>query len=157
MTKDEMIRAFDNHIAAEQGGDYDAMVDTMTVDCHRQQPGFGFDLRGGRTAHRHYYRAWFGAFQTTPDSTTDSSHRAFGEDALVLWMNVQLTMQHDFLGIAATGRTARLPMVTIFRFKNGLVRAEITHYDTATMCTELGLSRAEMASALQALAARYAD
>jgi hypothetical protein len=153
MTNAEMVAAVERHMDAERRRDFDAMVETMTVDCYRKQPGFGFHLRGGRPASRAYYEAWFTSFRGSPEENPRPP--AFADEFMVLPLHSTLTMERDFLGIRATGRTARLPMMTLFPFKDGLVHAEETIYDTASFCEQLGISREEMSSALQALAARF--
>jgi steroid delta-isomerase-like uncharacterized protein len=149
-----MDEALAVHMAAELRGDLDEMVATMSEECYRRQPGFGFSIEG-RPSSREYYAAWFPAFQSPGQAAPELNGRAYGEDSVVLWMVVTLVMVQDFLGIEATHRSATLPMITIFTFRDGLVESETTHYDTADMCEQLGIDRAEMTGALRGLAARF--
>jgi steroid delta-isomerase-like uncharacterized protein len=155
MTNDEMTDAFQRHMEAEHRGDLDAMVNTMSEDCYREQPGYGFVLRGGRPASRAYYDAWFSAFP--PSGGGQLLGRAFGDDVMVLWMNASMTMEGDFLGIPATHRTASVRAVTIVPFRDGLPQAEITHIDSASWCEQIGIPRDEMKAALQSLVAAHGD
>jgi steroid delta-isomerase-like uncharacterized protein len=154
MTHEEIDRALAVHLAAEQRGDIDEMVATMSTRCCRRQPGFGFYIEG-RPSSSEYYAAWFPAFQPPGDVAPELGGRAYGENTVVLWMVVSLTMKKDFLGVKATNRTARLPMITVFTFRDGLVESETTHYDTADMCDQLGIDRQEMIEAYAWLAAKY--
>jgi SnoaL-like domain len=152
LTKDEMIAAWQRHVDAEVRRDYDEMVNTMSEDCYRKNIGFGYHLRGGHSAHRAHYEAWFGAFQSLGGEILGS---AFGDDVIVQWMESTQLMKGDYLGIPATNRTASGPLVVIAPFRDGLVEAEIVYFDTLSWCEQLGIPLATMRSAMQRFAARY--
>ena len=147
MAHEEMIDTFRRHMDAEHRGDLDAMVNTMSEDCYREQPGFGYVLRGGRAASRAHYETWFSAFR--PGGEGEILGRAFGDDVMVLWMVGSQIMEGDYLGISATHRTATVPTVVIVPFHDGLPQAELVYFDTATWCEQLGISREAMKAALQ--------
>ena len=144
----EVIKA---HMAAEDRQDVEATLATFTEDCYYSVPGLGVELRG-----KDQIRAWYEeTYAAVPDfRNTDERYYESGSN-FFFEANIAGTHLGDWAGWAPTGRVFSLPiMVRIPIAADGLMEAEIVHFDSAALFMQLGIlpqrgSRPERA--LQAL------
>jgi steroid delta-isomerase-like uncharacterized protein len=124
------------HMAAEDRKDLDATVATFTEDCYYSVPGLGVELRG-RDEIRHWYQDTFAA---VPDfRNTDERYYECG-DNVFFEANIEGTHTGTWAGWAPTGRSFKLPiLVRIPIAADGLLEAEIVHFDNAGLFMQLGI------------------
>jgi hypothetical protein len=143
MTPDEMLAVYRRHRAAEDAGNFAAVMETLTADCFLEQVSLGLRSEGKDDATR-AYEAWFGAF---PDLGPIPEGIAFGDDVLVAFGQLHGTMERAWLGLAPTGQEFTVPLVNIVPFKDGLMRGERILYDAAMFAEQLGLDVHELRAA----------
>jgi steroid delta-isomerase-like uncharacterized protein len=129
----EVVRA---HMAAEDRQDLDATVATFTEDCYYEVPGLGIRLRG-----KDQIRAWYAdTFAAVPD-LRNTDERYYETDGNVFFeASIEGTHLGSWAGWAPTGRSFRLPI--LFRIPiadDGLMEAEIVHFDNAGLFMQLGI------------------
>jgi steroid delta-isomerase-like uncharacterized protein len=133
----EVVKA---HMAAEDRQDLEATVATFTEDCYYQVPGLGIELRG-----RDEIRRWYeDTFAAVPD-LRNTDERYYESDGNVFFeANIEGTHLGSWAGWAPTGRRFRLPLlVRIPIAADGLMEAEIVHFDNAGLFMQLGILPAQ--------------
>ena len=124
------------HMAAEDRQDLDATVATFTDDCYYDVPGLGIHLRG-----KEEIRGWYeDTFTAVPD-LRNSDERYYESDGNVFFeASIEGTHLGPWAGWAPTGRTFSLPiLVRIPIAADGLMEAEIVHFDNAGLFVQLGI------------------
>jgi steroid delta-isomerase-like uncharacterized protein len=124
------------HMAAEDRQDVDATVATFTEDCYYDVPGLGVHLRG-----RDQIRTWYEeTFAAVPDlRNSDERYYECGRNVF-FEATIEGTHLGDWAGWAPTGRSFRLPiLVRIPIAADGLLEAEIVHFDNAGLFMQLGI------------------
>lgn len=89
--------------------------------------------------------AFFAAF---PDYGVTLEGFANAPGVVACWGRARLTLRGDFLGIAATGRTAELPVFCVFRLGAAALLSERFFFDLAALCEQVGVPVAELSTAL---------
>ena len=148
------------HMAAEDRQDLDATVATFTEDCYYQVPGLGIELRG-----KDEIRRWYeDTFAAVPDFRNSDERYYECGDNVFFEANIEGTHTGTWVGWAPTGRRFRLPMlVRIPIAPDGLMEAEIVHFDNAGLFMQLGIlpsqgsSQERVMQALHRLRMRVAD
>jgi steroid delta-isomerase-like uncharacterized protein len=129
----EIVKA---HMAAEDRQDLDATVATFTEDCYYLVPGLGIELRG-RDEIRRWYEETFVAvpdFRNTDERYYESDGNVFFE------ASIEGTHLGTWAGWAPTGRRFSVPiLVRIPIAADGLIEAEIVHFDNAGLFMQLGI------------------
>jgi steroid delta-isomerase-like uncharacterized protein len=124
------------HMAAEDRQDLDATVATFTESCYYSVPGLGIELSG-----KDEIRRWYAdTFAAVPDfRNTDERYYDCG-DNIFFEANIEGTHTGTWAGWAPTGRTFKLPiLVRIPIAADGLLEAEIVHFDNAGLFMQLGI------------------
>ncbi len=78
-------------------------------------------------------------FRSFPDYAIEADGIAAENGAVVCWGAVRQTFGGPFLGFAPTGRSARLPFVSVFEGRNGRLTRERYFFDLASLCDQIGL------------------
>ncbi len=78
-------------------------------------------------------------FQAFPDYGVEADGIAAEGAAVACWGKARQTFRGAFLGNAPTGRSARLPFVSVFEARNGRLTRERYFFDLATLCEQIGL------------------
>ncbi|MEY2478487.1 MAG: hypothetical protein QOG87_3802 [Actinomycetota bacterium] len=143
MTPNEMQQLFRQHREAEARRDYDAVIETFTEDCYLATIALGRRSEG-REAARAAYVAYFTAF---PDLTPEDHGFAFGDDVLVSWGALQGTSAGEWLGVAPSSGTFRVPFTNVTEFRDGRMKGESIYFDLATLCEQADLPLAEIRAA----------
>lgn len=81
MNRDEMLRLFEAHRAAEAARDFDAILATFVDDCFLETVRSGC----GRRARWQPGLLIEGFFTAFPDLSPDDQGMAFGDDVIVVW------------------------------------------------------------------------
>ncbi len=125
-----------DHMAAEDRQDIEATVSTFSDDCYYRVPGLGIELRG-KDQIRQWYRETFVA---VPD-LRNTDERYYESDGNVFFeANIEGTHLGTWAGWAPTGRSFSLPiLVRIPITPDGLMEAEIVHFDNAGLFMQLGV------------------
>jgi steroid delta-isomerase-like uncharacterized protein len=129
----EVVKA---HMAAEDRQDLEATVATFTEDCYYAVPGLGIELRG-----KDEIRRWYeDTFAAVPD-LRNTDERYYESDGNVFFeASIEGTHLGTWAGWAPTGRRFRLPLlVRIPIAADGLMEAEIVHFDNAGLFMQLGI------------------
>jgi steroid delta-isomerase-like uncharacterized protein len=129
----EIVKA---HMAAEDRQDLDATVATFTEDCYYDVPGLGIHLRG-----KQEIREWYeDTFRAVPD-LRNSDERYYESDGSIFFeANIEGTHLGPWAGWAPTKRKFSLPiLVRIPIAADGLMEAEIVHFDNAGLFMQLGI------------------
>ncbi|MFF5970881.1 ester cyclase [Streptomyces sp. NPDC012769] len=143
MDRDEMIRVFETHRAAEAARDYDAILATFVADCYLDTVPLGLRSEG-RDAARAAYQGYFTAF---PDLRPDDQGQAFGDDVIVVWGVLRGTSGGDWLGVPPSGRGFAVPFTNVAPFRDGRMAGETLYFDLATLCEQSGIDLARIRAA----------
>jgi steroid delta-isomerase-like uncharacterized protein len=124
------------HMEAEDRQDLDATLATFTDDCYYQVPGIGIELRG-----KDQIRAWYEeTFAAVPDFRNSDERYYESEGNVFFEANIEGTHLGTWAGWAPTGRRFKVPiLVRIPIAADGLMEAEIVHFDNAGLFMQLGL------------------
>lgn len=89
--------------------------------------------------------AFFTAF---PDYTVALEHLVADGAAAACWGAMRLTLRGPLGTVPPTGRTARLPVCSIFTTRDGLLAGERFFFDLHALCTQLGVAVQDVDAAL---------
>jgi hypothetical protein len=107
---------------------------------------------GLTSADREDTRAQLGAFfHTFPDYAVTLDGFATSPGIVTCWGRARLTFAADFLGLAATGRTADVPIFCVFEMAGPSIASERFFFDLAAFCEQIGTPVADMSAALSGL------
>ncbi len=107
-------------------------------------PSFGIASRS-REETVGQLHAFFHAF---PDYGVTLEHMTFGAGAVGCWGRARMTLKGAFLNIAATDRTADVPVFSAFTFADDRLAGERFFVDLAMLCDGIGVRIEEMQAAL---------
>jgi len=124
------------HMAAEDRQDLDATLATFTEECYYSVPGLGVELRG-----KDEIRRWYeDTFAAVPDFRNSDERYYECGDNVFFEANIEGTHSGTWAGWAPTGRAFKVPiMVRIPIAADGLLEAEIVHFDNAGLLMALGI------------------
>lgn len=136
MTRGEMMKLQDEHVAAETQKDIVAATAGYLEDCYYQNVPLGFRIRGRMAVAAYYERSW----KALPDGEVTIEGEAFGEDVAVHWGTFRSTFRGTLLGSGATERKLEFPVISVLAFRDGRIRSESLMFDLATLCDQAGVS-----------------
>lgn len=140
-TARSLTRAY-GHAKSEQ--DAGAALSVCSPDFVLDTPSMGSVTRGTEET-----RATLGLFFSVfPDYAFAIEGIAAEQGSVACWGHVRMTFGGDFLGIAATGRTAELPAVSVFTCAGGALTSERFYLDLAGLCSGIGVAVDDMRAAL---------
>ena len=129
----DMVKA---HMAAEDRQDLDATVATFTEDCYYEVPGLGIHMRGKDEIRRWYEQT----FAAVPDFRNANERYYESEGNVFFEADIEGTHLGTWAGWAPTGRRFSTPiLVRIPIAEDGLIEAEIVHFDNAGLFMQLGI------------------
>jgi steroid delta-isomerase-like uncharacterized protein len=129
----EVIKA---HMEAEDRRDVEATVATFTDDCYYDVPGLGIHLRGKDEIRRWYEES----FAAVPDFRNANERYYECEGNVFFEADIEGTHLGTWAGWAPTGKRFSLPiLVRIPIAADGLIEAEIVHFDNAGLFMQLGI------------------
>lgn len=121
---------------AKSQQDVAAAVKLLHPDMLLENPAFGTRARG-RAENAKALTRFFAAF---PDYTVDLQGKASGDNTLVCWGTVRMTMTGDRFAEAPNGRQTELPVFIQFSFKDDLIASERFFFDLSELCAQSGVS-----------------
>jgi predicted ester cyclase len=148
MRPDEMEALFRVHREAEARRDYDAVIETFAEHCYLETVALGLRSEG-RDAARAAYVGYFTAFS---DLAPDDEGVAFGDDVMITWGHLAGTSGGDWLGVAPSGGTFRVPFTNVTTFVDGRMVGESIYFDLATLCEQAGVPLDQIRAAAKARA-----
>jgi steroid delta-isomerase-like uncharacterized protein len=96
----------------------------------------------GRAAIGDVYRAWFTAF---PDVVVTADELIVEGNRAVQVATITGTDLGGFMGVPATGKPFRMPIVFLFTFADGLIAYERRIYDFTGLLLQIGVLKAKPA------------
>lgn len=89
--------------------------------------------------------AFFAAF---PDYAVDLEDLVADGTTVACWGEMHCTLRGPLGALPPTGRTARVPVCSIFTTRDGLLASERFFFDLHALCTQLGVSVHDVDAAL---------
>ena len=142
MTRDELVRLWDDHLAGEfVTKDVEATLATMVDDAEVDHVPVHTGGRG-KDELRTFYRDVF--IPSWPDDLRQTSlNRVVGDGQVV--DEIRTTFTHDrrmdwFLpGVPPTHRPVDVDIIVVVRFRDGKIARERIYWDQATVLRQVGL------------------
>ncbi|HEY1707807.1 MAG TPA: ester cyclase [Rhizomicrobium sp.] len=152
MTRDEIMKVYREHVAAELAHDSVKAASTYHPDgTYRHMPtGIFFQ---GRDAVRLQYAASYVNF---PDQIFEIEGEVVEGTTIVHWSTLRATAKGPFLGLPPTRRRIELPFVARIEFRDGLMAGETLWYDMLTLCEQAGYDPEAVRKASAAARAQFA-
>ena len=137
----------ERYAAAKSRQDVDAALAVCAPGFVLDTPAFGTRSRdrAETAAQLHVFFAAFPDYRVAVDGLLADDGR------VACWGTATMTLRGPLLDIAPTGRTARVPFVSVFTAAGGLLTGERFYFDLATLCAQLGLSTDRVAASLATL------
>ena len=139
MTRDDAERFFERRLDAWNRRDIEALTLDHTEDCVVESP-IGGEMRG-RAAIEQVYRAMFAGF---PDMRIEDPEIVVEHDRVVQILNLAGTNTGGFMNLPPTGKHFSLPVVVLFRMRDGLIAHEKRVYDFSRFLMEIGVLKAKL-------------
>ena len=133
MTRDDIVALFKRRQEALSRHDTAALAELHAPDGVLESPMAGGTAKG-REAIEQVYRSFFTALSPTFEAEAllvDGDHVAH-------LMHSEGTHRGWFLGLPATGRTFRLPMVSLCEVRDGFIVHERRIYDFTGLLVQVG-------------------
>lgn len=144
LTRMQMKRLQDEHVAAETRKDLAGAVAGYLEDCYYQNVPLGFRIQGRERVAAYYRRTW----DALPDGEVAVEGEAFGNDVAVHWGTFRSTFRGTLLGAGSATRRLEFPVISVLTFRDGKIRSESLVFDLATMCEQIGVSLDEARRAI---------
>lgn len=134
MTRQEMDRLVEQHIAAEKAGDTVGCVAMYTDDVEHDVVGAPHGPLHGTNAAQGFYD-----FLTTNIKTEEMAvtHSYYGGDFCVLEHDWTGTVPGEFMGIPGEGRRITFRMLHVFEFRDGKISRENVWLDGGAIAAQL--------------------
>lgn len=133
---------FEQHMQAELDGDLDRTMATMSATPHLNHVPVRAGAFGRPSVRDFYDKHLVGKF-FPPDVTIEPISRTVDNDQVVdeLVISFTHTQAIDWMlpGVAATGRSVRIPLVVIVRVADGTVTHEHIYWDQASVLVQIGM------------------
>ena len=138
MTRDETTRFFDRWHQAWAAQDVAALANLYAADCKVTSPMFG--KMQGRAAVTESFKRLFKAF---PDWKLKTEQLIVDEDRAAVVFSTNATHSAEFMGLPATGRTAKITGVLVQKLDDSLIDEELRLYDFTALLVQVGVLRAK--------------
>lgn len=141
MTRSEMVALADRCYAAIAGRDAVAVAAEHAETCVMDSPTAGGTITG-RDAIAGVYRLWFDAF---PDLTITREELLVDEDRFAQRFTLSGTDTGGFLGLKASGRQFKVPVVLMCQARGGQIVHARPVYDFSGVLIQIGILKAKPA------------
>jgi steroid delta-isomerase-like uncharacterized protein len=138
MTREEIDAFFARRQEAWKRRDLDMLMRDYSDDCIVDSPAGG--KMKGRAAIEKVYREFFSSF---PDLALDRPDYIIDKDRVAQTSTVTGTNKGGFMNLPPTGKRVSIPMVWIFRLKDGKIVEEQRVYDFTGMLLQAGVLKAK--------------
>ncbi len=140
MTREEITALFDRRQALWRRRDAAALAQDHSATCVVESPAAGTVT--GRQAIEEVYAAWFRAF---PDLEMHFTDVLIDNDRAVLTAFCQGTNVGGFMGLPASGKRFKFPVVLISTLAGNEIVHERRIYDFTGMLIQIGMLKAKPA------------
>jgi hypothetical protein len=148
MDADRMRALYEEHMAAVNGRDLEAVMAGFHPECYLEDLAFGLRLEGTDAVGRYYERL----FDMFRDAKMLVESWAFGDDVVVIWGNYRITVPGLFLGTnRSVGPMEITSGATIASFRDGMLEGERIFLNLGSICDDVGVSIDQVRSAVRAL------
>ena len=144
MTRMEMDRLIEAHLAAEKAGDPAGAVSVYVDDVEHDVVGAPGGPRHGKKDAQGFYSFLVENIRT---ETMVPTHSYYGEDFCVIEHDWTGTVPGDFMGVPGNGKRITFRMLHVWEFRDGKIRRENVWLDGASIVTQLTADVAEPAGA----------
>ena len=141
MTREDIVAMLAARHEAVARRDLDFIAGQHADDCEQISPLAGGIVKG-REAIRKLYETWFNGF---PDLVWTSDEMLIDGDRITQATTQTGTDTGGFMGLRPTGKPFRLPIVWVFRVKDGLFIHVRPIYDFTGLLVQIGVLRAKPA------------
>ena len=135
MTREEMTALMTRWRTAFADRDTDTLIATHAEDCVIESPTAGGVTRGREGAAR-VYDAWFTAF---PDLTVVAGDMLIDQNRAAHSLVLSGTHTGTFLGLPATGKPFRVPLLLLVKAEKGLITHVRPFYDFSGVLIQIGV------------------
>jgi steroid delta-isomerase-like uncharacterized protein len=139
MTREEIAAIFERRRVAMERRDLPTLMRDYAEDCVVESPSAG--VHSGKKAIEDVMGAIFGALHPT----IHQQAILIDGDAVAVAMMMEGNDHGQFLGLPPTGKSFRVPIVSIFELKDGLIVHERRVYDFTGLLLQVGLLKAKPA------------
>jgi hypothetical protein len=140
MTRDEIVQLFERRLQALNDHNVESLAELYAENAAVESPLGG--THQGRAAIAAVFGAFFSAIR---DATIAQDDLIIDGDHVVQVVTMSGTDTGGFMGMAPSGRPAMLPMVTVSRVADGVIRHERRIYDFTGMLVQIGVLKAKPA------------
>ena len=141
MTREETEALFARRQAAFNRHDAAALAADHALTCVVESPTAAGTV-SGREAIADVYRAWFKAF---PDFEFRHGDLLVDGNRVALVSTAAGTNAAGFLGLPATGKRFKFPVICVYRFEGSEIVHEQRVYDFSGMLIQIGMLKAKPA------------
>jgi steroid delta-isomerase-like uncharacterized protein len=128
------LTVVDEHIAHEVAHRLEPLVATFGDDPEWHNTPDG-NVMHGHSAIRDFYAALFEGF---PDFDIDVRKKHLTSDAVIVEAELRGTHRGSWMGVAATGKSIRVPICAVFTFTpDDRLKTEVAYYDRLTLLSQL--------------------
>ena len=138
LTRKQIEAIFERRIKAHQKLDAEALLVDYADECVVESPTGG--THTGRTAIRKTIQAWFDGF---PDLKVESDGLHIDGNNVTWVLTAEGTDVGGFLGVPATGKRFRIPIVFLYELKGGKIVRERRVYDFTGLLVQIGVLKAK--------------
>lgn len=131
------------YASAKSEQDVGAALSVCAEEFALECPPFGLATRDRKETET-VLAAFLRAF---PDYEVEADGMAAEAGVAACWGRARQSFRAPFLGIAATGRSASVPFVSVFEARAGRLVRERYLFDLATLCDQLALPLADVRAA----------
>ena len=141
MTRSEMVALAERCLAAFRNRDAVAVASEHAETCVMESPTAGGAVTG-RDAIAGIYKAWFQGF---PDLALTLEDLLVDDDRFAQVLTLTGTDTGGFLGLDATGKPFRVPMVWLCKVHEGQIVHSRPIYDFSGVLIQIGVLKAKPA------------
>lgn len=128
-------RLWQKHVLAENRRSIEGLLDTLCDEPVYEIMATGETFRG-KPAVADFYQ---NLFEAVPDADFELIEVIVGENGVMEESVLVGTHQGAWMGVEATGRKIRLPLIIVFPMENGEILGERLYFDMNTLYQCLGL------------------
>ena len=141
MTREEIVALFDRRAAALERRDVTALAGMHAGTGVVESPTVGGSVTG-RAAIAQLYEAWFKAF---PDMTLTTDKIVIDGDRVAQVATLAGTDTGGFLGLPASGKPFRVPLLVLFTVRDQQIVSERRIYDFTGLLIQIGVLKTKQA------------
>lgn len=138
MTREETTRFYERWRQAWAARDVMVLSNLYAADCRVTSPMFG--KLQGRAAVTESFRRLFTVF---PDLRLEAEQLIIDGERTAVVFSTNATHSAEFMGLPATGRTARVSGVLVQKLDDGEIEEELRLYDFTALLVQIGVLRAK--------------